>query len=195
MKKKNALKEYKERRDFTKTPEPKPRVSKKSGKNIFVIQQHHASHMHYDFRLEVDGVLKSWAVPKGPSTDPRVQRLATATEDHPMEYATFEGIIPEGYGAGTVIVWDTGTFDNLTEKNGKPLSLSQAFDHGHIKMNLHGKKLKGIYTLSRFKERDWLLRKADDEYADARSNPVSTKPKSVLSDKTIEKLDKKYKKK
>lgn len=189
------LEEYKKRRDFTKTPEPKPLVHENLGENIFVIQQHHASHMHYDLRLEVGGVLKSWAVPKGPSLDPRVKRLAAATEDHPMEYATFEGIIPEGYGAGTVIVWDTGTFENLTEKNNKQLSLSEAFDHGHIKIDLHGKKLQGIYTLTRFQERNWLLAKYNDEHADARRNPVSTQPESVLSDKTIKKLDKKFERK
>jgi DNA ligase D-like protein (predicted 3'-phosphoesterase) len=183
------LKKYEAKRDFEKTPEPKPRIKKSSGAPIFVIQQHHASHMHYDFRLEIDGVLKSWAVPKGPSTNPKEKRLAALTEDHPLDYASFEGIIPEGYGAGSVIVWDTGTYENLNEKNGKKISMDQAFKNKHIKINLNGKKLQGAYALTWFKDNDWLLVKVNDEYADARSNPVSSKPQSVLSKKTIEELD------
>lgn len=186
------LEQYKKKRDFKKTPEPKPAVQSSSKKNIFVIQEHHASHLHYDFRLEMDGVLKSWAVPKGPSTDPQVKRLAALTEDHPLGYATFEGIIPEGYGAGTVIVWDTGTYTNLTEKKGVPLSMSDAFEHGHIKVELHGKKLKGAFALTKFRDNNWLLVKVNDEHADVKYNPVETEPKSVLSNKTIEGLDKKF---
>lgn len=186
------LEQYKKKRDFKKTPEPKPAVKSSKKKNIFVIQEHHASRLHYDFRLEIDGVLKSWAVPKGPSTDPQVKRLAALTEDHPLGYATFEGIIPEGYGEGTVIVWDTGTYTNLTKKNGVPLTMAQAFDHGHIKVELHGKKLKGAFALTKFRENNWLLVKVNDEYADATRNPVETQTKSVLSDQTIAKLDKKF---
>jgi DNA ligase D-like protein (predicted 3'-phosphoesterase) len=124
--------------------------------------------MHYDFRLEMGGVLKSWAIPKGPSTDPRDKRLAALTENHPLDYATFEGIIPEGYGAGTVIVWDTGTYENRTEKDGKKVSMAQAFKDGHILIELHGKKLKGQYALIRFKdeERNWLFIKMKDKYAE-----------------------------
>lgn len=167
----------------------------KNNKHIFVIQQHHASHMHYDFRLEIDGVLKSWAIPKGPSTNPKIKRLAALTEDHPIDYASFEGIIPEGYGAGTVIVWDTGTYENENEKNGKPISMQHAFDNGHIKIILHGKKLQGSYALTKFKgEKNWLLVKVDDQYADARRNPVSTEPESVISKKTIKELDRTFKK-
>src|SRR6266446_633698 len=146
----NGLKEYKKKRDFTVSSEPKGKAKKrtssssKKGKNIFVIQKHDASHLHYDFRLEIDGVLKSWAIPKGPSTDPHEKRLAVETEDHPMEYATFEGIIPEGeYGAGPVIVWDNGTFDNIKEKDGNIIPLSQCYKNGQIELNLHGKKLQG----------------------------------------------------
>ena len=191
------LSEYKKKRDFSKTPEPRPKVkkTKKQKLPIFVIQQHHASHMHFDLRLEIEGVLTSWAIPKGPSTNPKEKRLAALTEDHPMDYATFEGIIPEGYGAGTVIVWDTGTYENISEYRSKPLTMTQAFTKGHITFVLFGKKLKGAYSLIRFKdeEKNWLLIKHADEFADARTNPVKTKPKSVLSTKTIAKLDKKFK--
>jgi DNA ligase D-like protein (predicted 3'-phosphoesterase) len=188
------LEGYQKKRNFRRTPEPKGKVEKRKNKNIFVIQQHHASHTHYDFRIEIDGVLKSWAVPKGPSTDPRKKQLAMETEDHPIEYASFEGIIPEGYGAGTVIVWDKGTYKNLNEHNGKKISMSQAFDNGHIKIELRGKKLKGAYALIQFhNDNKWLLVKVDDEYADARRNPVKTEPQSVISNKTIKELDKKFK--
>lgn len=150
----DSLKEYRKKRDLKKSPEPaatkvsKGKPKKTKSKNIFVIQKHDASHLHYDFRLEIDGVLKSWAVPKGPSTDPHEKRLAVETEDHPMEYATFEGVIPEGeYGAGPVIVWDNGTFDNIKEKDGKIIPLSQCYKNGQIEVNLHGKKLQGGYAL------------------------------------------------
>ncbi len=171
------LQEYKHKRDFTKTPEPKPKIKRSRRATLFVIQEHHASHLHYDFRLEMDGVLKSWAIPKGPSLDPHIKRLAALTEDHPLDYATFEGVIPEGYGAGTVIVWDTGHYDNLSEKDGEPISMEQAFKKGHLKFFLHGKKLKGVFSLIRFNNSDknWLLIKVDDEYADARSNPLTSK--------------------
>lgn len=191
---KQRLSDYRKKRDFKKTPEPKGVLKKHSEeKYLFVIQQHHATHMHYDFRLEIDGVLKSWAVPKGPSLNPHEKRLATLTEDHPLEYATFEGIIPEGYGAGTVIVWDTGRYDNVTQKNDNDISMQEAFENGHIKINLHGKKLKGLFALTRFKGKDWLLAKVDDEYADVHRDPVETEPQSVLSKKTIAQLDKKFK--
>lgn len=183
------LTEYKKKRDLSISPEPAAKLKKSKKGPIFVIQQHHASHMHYDFRIEVDGVLVSWAVPKGPSTDPHEKRLAAQTEDHPLDYATFEGIIPEGYGAGTVIVWDTGIYDNLTEKGGKEIAIEEGLKKGHIKIMLHGKKLQGAYALTKFRDKDWLLVKMDDEYADARREPTKTEPESVLSRKTIKKLD------
>jgi len=193
MKKEERLKGYKAKRDFTKTPEPKAAPAKSSEKPIFVIQQHDARSMHFDFRLDVDGVLASWAVPKGPSTDPREKRLAVRTEDHPMEYADFEGEIPEGeYGAGTVIVWDTGDYENMSQKDGKKIPMSEALREGHAKVNLFGKKLKGgyalIHTKMRGDDKNWLLIKEDDEEADARRNPVSTEPESVISGKTVKEM-------
>jgi len=187
-----SLKEYQGKRDFSRTPEPAGKEPGASREPIFVIQKHAASHLHYDFRLEVDGVLKSWAVPKGPSTDPKDKRLAVPTEDHPLAYADFEGVIPEGaYGAGTVLVWDTGPYRNLTEKKGVPIPMAQAVDHGHVKIRLEGRKLQGGYALTRFrtgKDESWLLIKADDAEADPRRNPVATEPHSVLSGRTIEEI-------
>jgi DNA ligase D-like protein (predicted 3'-phosphoesterase) len=154
----------------------------------FVIQKHAASSLHYDFRLEVNGVLKSWAVPKGPSTDPRDKRLAMEVEDHSLEYRDFEGVIEEGsYGAGAVIVWDNGTYENLLEDQ----SMAGALERGHARVWLHGKKLRGGYTLRRTSVGDkpkWLLMKRRDEEADARRNPVSSEPRSVLSGRTIEEV-------
>jgi DNA ligase D-like protein (predicted 3'-phosphoesterase) len=130
-----------------KNLEPQDRARKSSDKPIYVIQLHKARRMHFDFRLEVDGLLISWAVPKGPSLDPKEKRLAVRTEDHPLEYAEFEGNIPEGeYGAGTVIVWDKGFYENLSIKGDKKVSMSIALQAGHIKVNLFGKKLKGGYS-------------------------------------------------
>lgn len=189
-----STKTYADRRDFSQSPEPKGGRRKSGDRPVFVIQKHDASSLHYDFRLEIDGVLKSWAVPKGPSTDPRDKRLATPTEDHPLEYADFEGVIPEGqYGAGTVIVWDTGTYANLTEENDKEVPAGRALENGHLVVDLRGKKIKGGYVLQRMggdDGADWLLIKMDDDAADARRNPTSTEPKSVLSGRTIEEVAK-----
>lgn len=154
------LAEYKKKRHFKKTPEPAPLVKKKKGKEpIFVVQKHHASHLHYDFRIEMGGVLKSWAVPKGFPEKSSVRHLAILTEDHPMEYARFHGVIPEGeYGAGLVEIWDHGTFENIKkDKTGKDVSLAKAFEHGSIELLLHGKKLKEAYALIHFRDKEWLL--------------------------------------
>jgi DNA ligase D-like protein (predicted 3'-phosphoesterase) len=193
MKENDRLKEYKVKRDFSKTPEPKAKARKSSKKPIFVVQQHDARRMHFDFRVEVEDVLASWAVPKGPSTDPREKRLAVRTEDHPLAYAYFEGKIPEGeYGAGTVIVWDTGVYENMSQKDGKKIPMSEALRAGHAKVKLSGKKLKGgyalIHTKMRGDDKNWLLVKEDDEEADARRKPVSTEPKSVISGKTLKEM-------
>lgn len=155
---------------------------------VFVIQKHAASRLHYDFRLEVDGVLASWAVPKGPATDPRDKRLAVQVEDHPLAYADFEGVIEEGnYGAGSVIVWDTGTYEKLGEDE----TMAEALERGHVSVWLHGRKVTGGYTLRRTSDGpkpQWLLIKRRDEKADARRNPISTQPESVLSGRTVEEV-------
>jgi DNA ligase D-like protein (predicted 3'-phosphoesterase) len=156
----------------------------------FVIHKHDARTLHYDFRLEVDGALRSWAVPKGPSTDPSEKRMATPTEDHPMSYADFEGVIPpEDYGAGTVLVWDTGSFRNLGTDDGDEVPIGQALDGGHATIWLDGHKLRGGYALTRIRTGDdeaWLLTKTRDEEADARRNPVSTQPDSVLTGRGLD---------
>ena len=159
----------------------------------FGIQRHAASSLHYDFRLEVAGVLKSWAVPKGLSTDPADKRLAIRTDDHDVDYIDFEGVISEGeYGAGKVIVWDCGNYRNATEDDdGEPVDLEAALDNGHAVVRLDGQKLRGGYALQRIRSGDseqWLVIKIDDDEADARRNPVSTEPESVVSGKTIEEL-------
>jgi len=190
----SSLKDYRQNRDFSKTDEPSGEVKESKDKSIFVIQKHDASNLHYDFRLEVEGVLKSWAIPKGPSTDPSEKRLAIPTEDHPMEYADFEGVIAEGqYGAGTVMVWDKGTYRNLQEDKEEPVSMKESLENGHAEVWLEGEKICGGYALVRFregKEPQWLLVKMDDDKADARRKPVSTEPKSVLSGRTIEEIAK-----
>ena len=163
------------------------RAAKERG-NRFVIQKHDASHLHYDFRLEVDGTLRSWAVPKGPSTDPREKRLAVEVEDHPLDYIDFEGTIGEGnYGAGTVIVWDRGTYTNLDESR----DMAASIEAGHVKFRLEGEKLRGGWTLQRthgVEKPQWLLIKRRDADADARRNPESTQPESVQSGRTIEEI-------
>jgi DNA ligase D-like protein (predicted 3'-phosphoesterase) len=188
----DPLETYRKKRDFRKTHEPSGKSRRKAGRR-FVIQKHAARSLHYDFRLEADGVLKSWAVPKGPSTNPGDKRLAVPTEDHPLDYRDFEGVIPEGeYGAGAVIVWDRGTYRNLTEDDdGDEVPVSKALAGGHLKIWLDGEKLRGGYALTRIgkgKDERWLLVKMDDEEADARRNPVSTEPESVLSGRTVEEI-------
>jgi bifunctional non-homologous end joining protein LigD len=162
--KQDLLKTYREKRDFSFTSEP-PGNSSIPGGGIFVVQEHRSRSLHYDLRLEVEGVLKSWAVPKGLSLDPRDKHLAIETEDHPLEYVTFEGTIPKGqYGAGTVVVWDTGPYLNMTKKDGQEISMSQALHSGHAAFWLAGKKLKGGYAITRTK-RGWIVVKMKDEMA------------------------------
>src|SRR5437763_4179442 len=176
-----ALEEYRRKRRFSDTPEPPPAVEPK-GHHRFVIQKHHASRLHYDFRLEMEGVLKSWAVPKGPSLDPADKRLAMMVEDHPVSYFHFEGIIPPGnYGAGTVMVWDTGTWEPLRETGPqqyeaypdkeKDKAAAAMLAKGDLKFRLHGEKLKGDFVLAHMRSRrpgskgnEWLLIKHRDEH-------------------------------
>jgi DNA ligase D-like protein (predicted 3'-phosphoesterase) len=153
----------------------------------FVIQQHDATALHYDFRLEVDGVLRSWAVPKGPSTDPREKRLAVEVEDHSLAHGDFEGVIGGGRGTGAVIVWDAGTYRPLDEER----PMAEALDAGHASFWLEGEKLRGGWTLHRTgagRKPQWLLLKRRDEGADARRNPQSTQRRSVRSGRTIEEV-------
>ena len=185
---------YRRKRDFSRTSEPRGAdVSEPANEPRFVIQEHAASTHHFDLRLEVAGVLRSWAVPKGPSTDPREKRLALPTEDHPLEYADFEGVIPEGaYGAGTVLVWDAGTYRNLGEDDdGEPVPLEDQLADGHATVWLEGEKVWGGYALTRVaagEDERWLLVKMDDEAADARRNPASTEPASVETGRTLEEV-------
>src|ERR1700743_1114428 len=190
-----GLKEYVKKRDFKKTAEPKAGKSKDASHLMFVIQKHDASHLHYDFRLEMDGVLKSWAVPKGPSTDPKVKRLAMMVEDHPFDYRNFEGIIPKGeYGGGTVIVWDEGTYEPIETVKGKKAQeahLLKQLASGQLKIKLHGKKLKGEYALVKthgMGENGWLLIKHKDEFATDKD--ITKLDKSVLCGKRIGKMEK-----
>lgn len=180
--------DYKDKRDLDKTSEPsgdEVSFDWASERPIFVIQKHDASSLHYDFRIEVDGTLKSWAVPKGPSTDPEDKRLAVPTEDHPLDYADFEGVIPEDeYGGGTVMIWDRGCYRNLKDDK----SVAEQLKDGHATIWLEGEKICGGYALIHTDSGDddrWLLVKIDDEQADARRNPTSTENKSVASDRTM----------
>ncbi len=192
MKSKDPLKTYQEKRQFDKTPEPSGGDQKVSDTPIFVVQKHAAKKLHYDFRLEVAGVLKSWAVPKGPSLNPKDKRLAVPTEDHPLEYAEFEGVIPAGeYGAGTVMVWDFGPFRNLTEKKGQEIPLAEAVGHGHVKVWLEGKKLKGGFALTRFKkspDESWLLVKTDDDHANPKTDILEDAPDSAQTGRSLEEI-------
>lgn len=186
---KDPLNEYHRKRDLGASREP---AGGTGDAPRFVIQKHDASRLHYDFRLAFDGALKSWAVPKGPSTDPREKRLAVQVEDHPLDYANFEGVIPEGhYGAGTVMVWDRGGYRNLLADKGPPKDMAHAYRDGLLEVWLDGDKLKGGYALKRFRDGDkpqWLLIKMDDEHADARRNPTATQNRSVKSGRTLARI-------
>ena len=188
------LEDYRSKRNFNATPEPAGRVRRGGRGRIFVVQKHDASRLHYDFRLLINDVLVSWAVPNGPSMNPTERRLALRTEDHPLEYSDFEGVIPKGqYGAGTVMVWDKGTYE---PDDGIPLDVQLA--RGKIDVLLHGKKLRGGFTLvrtqkglkaSRAKER-WLLVKRRDQYADSSFDIASPGlERSVLTGRTMKEIE------
>lgn len=190
----DLLQSYYDKRDFAATPEPRGRVGTPAETLIFVVQKHDASSLHYDFRIEIDGVLKSWAIPKGPSLNPAERRLAMQTEDHPMDYAEFEGSIPAGhYGGGEVIVWDTGVYlPQYLDLSPVPPALanteaSRQLHAGQLKFELQGKKLRGSWALVRMKGRQanaWLLIKHADAAAD-RVSPVSDHAESVLSGRRL----------
>lgn len=196
-----SLDEYKRKRRFEETPEPPPKLEKKS-QHRFVVQKHRATRLHYDFRLEMEGVLKSWAIPKGPSLDPADKRLAMQVEDHPVSYFDFEGIIPEGnYGAGTVMVWDVGTWEPLSPVpvKGKFVPATDAeaaamLQKGDFKFRLRGKRLKGDFVLIHMKGRrpgskgtEWLLIKKQDEYAVPGFN-IEQYDTSVLTGRTMREI-------
>jgi bifunctional non-homologous end joining protein LigD len=188
----DLLKKYRGMRDFGDTPEPAGRTKKLARGPIFVIQKHQASHLHYDFRLEMEGVLKSWAVPKGPSYDPTVRRLAMMTEDHPYDYAAFEGVIPAGnYGAGNVIIWDQGTWEFI-EPGDDPV---KALKSGKLTFRLQGKKMFGEWALVKIrgksgsdKGNEWLLLKHRDQFANDEVDVTELAPRSVVSNKTVEEM-------
>ncbi|MDB5231404.1 MAG: 3-phosphoesterase [Chitinophagaceae bacterium] len=195
-----SLTAYKKKRDFKQTAEPKGEVKKKEKTLIFVVQRHKASRLHYDFRLEMQGVLKSWAVPKGPSLNPQDKRLAMMVEDHPYSYKDFEGVIPEGnYGAGIVEVWDSGTVTDLDQSDIKiaEKNLLNGLKAGNLKFTLKGKKLKGEFALVKFKNAEnnaWLLIKHRDKYAvDEDYNSEKHTPKNSPINKALASAKKKSK--
>lgn len=192
-KKAAPLAEYDRKRDFTVTAEPKGKEKASKGKLAFVIQKHEASRLHYDLRLELDGVMKSWAVPKGPSLDPAVKRLAVQVEDHPVDYNAFEGTIPEGeYGGGTVMIWDRGTYVYGGDETSGEAGLRRGLEKGTLEFTLSGKRLKGTWVLIRTrmqgKAQQWLLVKQRDRWADADVDVTEKYVDSVVSGRTMEEI-------
>ena len=190
----DTLDVYNAKRDFTQTDEPAGRA-KKTGKQLqFVIQKHAASHLHFDFRLELDGVMKSWAVPKGPSYDPTVKRLAMQVEDHPIEYNEFEGTIPKGqYGGGTVMIWDRGTYE--AESGDGVDAVRDGYKRGDLKITMHGERMQGSWVLVRTRRdpkgrAQWLLIKHRDHLAMAGADIVAAVQTSVVSGRTMEEIAK-----
>ena len=185
------LAEYRRKRDFSRTREPKGGTRKRPSRLAYVIQKHAASSLHYDLRLELDGVMKSWAVPKGPSLDPAVKRLAIHVEDHPIEYNQFEGTIPAGeYGGGTVMIWDYGTYTAVGEAEDSEAALRAGYRKGEFKFVVKGKRLKGSWVLVRTKGRgergQWLLIKHRDEAADPDTDPTEAYQTSARSGRTMD---------
>ncbi|MCD0478784.1 3'-phosphoesterase [Chryseobacterium sp. LC2016-29] len=187
-----ALKDYNNKRKFDETTEPKGKTKKSKDQLIFVIQRHAASRLHYDFRLEMEGVLKSWAVPKGPSLNPEDKRLAMMVEDHPYDYKDFEGNIPEGnYGAGQVEIWDSGTYEPLDETSNisDEKELLKELKAGSLKFILHGKKLKGEFALVKMKNAEnnaWLLIKHKDKFAEEKYDAEENTSKNSQVTKFLE---------
>ncbi|MFN2565649.1 MAG: DNA polymerase ligase N-terminal domain-containing protein, partial [Gemmatimonadaceae bacterium] len=203
-----SLREYRRKRDFARTPEPsgdeaKPTPRRRRDRGAegalqFLIQKHAASHLHFDFRLELDGAMKSWAVPKGPSLDPSQRRLAMEVEDHPMEYNSFEGTIPKGeYGGGTVMLWDRGTYTADGAEGDPVAALRAGYRKGNLQIWLDGERLRGAWVLRRIKpapgggsgERaQWLLIKRHDEFTEPGSDVVATHDTSIESGRTMEEI-------
>jgi bifunctional non-homologous end joining protein LigD len=180
-----GLEEYKRKRRFNETPEPEGKLKQSKG-NSFVIQKHRATRLHYDFRLEMEGVLRSWAIPKGPSLNPGEKRLAVETEDHPMDYGGFEGVIPKGnYGAGNVIIWDRGTYDMVD-----PDSPEKGWARGKLHFTLHGEKLHGEWVLVRGSRepKQWIFFKVRDQHASVTADVTEERPESVLSGRLVEEI-------
>ena len=197
-----ALSLYKKKRNFNDTPEPAGKIKSSASKLSFVVQRHKATRLHYDFRLEMDGVLKSWAVPKGPSLNPEDKRLAMMVEDHPYDYKDFAGVIPKGnYGAGIVEIWDNGQYADLenSEKKKAEKNLKAGLKSGNLKIRLFGKKLKGEFALVKIKnseDNSWLLIKHNDEYAvHEEYNSEDDTPESSPINKWLKEKDQPVKKK
>ncbi len=190
----SLLEKYRSKRDFSRTAEPRGGRARAARKLAFVIQKHAARNVHYDLRLELDGVMKSWAVPKGPSLDPSVKRLAMQVEDHPIEYNTFEGIIPKGeYGGGTVMLWDRGTYEYGADDLDPIDGLRRGYEKGDFKFVLHGKRLRGSWVLVRIRRGDptkpqWLLIKHRDEFADRETEVTEEYQTSVATGRTMEEI-------
>ncbi|MFI6564480.1 DNA polymerase ligase N-terminal domain-containing protein [Streptomyces sp. NPDC050534] len=192
MAERERLRDYHRKRDFGRTEEPRGQAAGAGEEPRFVVQIHDASTMHFDFRLQVGDVLKSWSVPKGPSDDPHDKRLAVPTEDHPLEYEEFEGVIPKGeYGGGTVIVWDHGVYEPLShDRKGRPVDFEESLEHGHARFRLKGSKLHGEYALTRFRdgkedgEEAWLLVKAGGK-SQGHGTPDPRRARSVNSGRTL----------
>jgi len=189
------LAEYRRKRDFSRTREPKGAAARRarSARLAYVIQRHEATRLHFDLRLELDGVMKSWAVPKGPSLDPSVKRLAIEVEDHPLEYNAFEGTIPQGeYGGGTVMLWDRGTYGYAGEADDPVAALREGYRKGDFKFKLHGKRLRGSWVLVRTRregrKNQWLLIKHRDQDADPERDPVESNRTSVKTGRTMEEI-------
>jgi bifunctional non-homologous end joining protein LigD len=189
-----SLETYNAKRDFTKTGEPPGRAQKTAKELRFVIQKHAASHLHFDFRLELDGAMKSWAVPKGPSYDPTVKRLAMQVEDHPIEYNKFEGTIPQGeYGGGTVMIWDRGTYESASGEGVD--AVRDGYKRGDLKIIMHGERMQGSWVLVRTRRDErgktqWLLIKHRDSFAMEGADIVAAVQTSVVTGRTMEEIAK-----
>ena len=190
----DRLAEYRRKRDFKRTAEPRGvRPRRSAARLAYVIQRHEATRLHFDLRLELDGVMKSWAVPKGPSLDPTVKRLAVEVEDHPLEYNTFEGTIPAGeYGGGTVMLWDRGSYDYAGETDDPVAALREGYRRGDLKFELRGKRLRGSWVLVRTRgagrKGQWLLIKHRDRFAEPELDPVERYQTSVATGRTMKEI-------